>query len=40
MKKLVLCVISVAVLSIGMVGCSDPGGQNPNKIEAPSALSL
>ena len=40
MKKLVLCVLSVALLSIGMVGCSEPGGQNPAKVEAPAALAL
>jgi len=40
MKKLVLCVLSVALLSIGMVGCGNSPDGDKQKLEAPSSLAL
>jgi hypothetical protein len=40
MKKLVLCVLSVALLSIGMVGCGNSPDGDKQKLEAPTAPSL
>ncbi len=39
MKKLVLCVLSVALLSIGMVGCGNSPDGDKQKLEAPVGLS-
>ncbi|MFM8330516.1 MAG: hypothetical protein ACKN9T_02385 [Candidatus Methylumidiphilus sp.] len=40
MKKLVLCVLSVALLSIGMVGCGNSPDGDKQRVEAPTAPSL
>ncbi len=37
MKKLVLCVISVALLSIGMMGCGNSPDGDKQKLSAPIA---
>jgi hypothetical protein len=39
MKKLVLCVLSVALLSIGMVGCGNSPDGDKQKLEVPVSLS-
>jgi hypothetical protein len=40
MKKLVLCMISVALLSVAMVGCGNSPDGDKQKISAPAAPSL
>jgi len=38
MKKLVLCVLSVALLSIGMVGCGNSPDGDKQKLSAPVSV--
>lgn len=38
MKKLVLCVISVALLSVAMVGCGNSPDGDKQKVSAPVQL--
>lgn len=40
MKKFVLLVISVALLSVGMVGCGNSPDGDKQRVEAPVAPSL